>query len=401
MKSMRWLPKSEAELERALKEGLLYESHHSDLKRMPSSGKGSNRDIAKDLASLAVDGGALVYGVDEASLELTPFKLAGFRERIDQIARSLVDEPLHVRIEELPCVVDPATGYAIVVVPESSTAPHMVDGRYRGRGDTTNRILSDAEVLRLHARRRSTEEGIEDLLRAEIERDPSPPDHRDQAHMFVVAEPVSGRAEMFLDAIGEENPTQWIYANVVHGRPSVALNDSWSPGLSIVSNVSRTSDGWSAHSGYLLPGRQPAPEAQEDDYFEVELHENGGIRLFCSRASDTRGPDTRDKLAFETLIGGLTLRTMLISRVVSEACGHFGSWDFGLGVTNLRGAVSWKVTQRFLGSAVPFSSDEYLRVTRATLDDVIADPGAVTARLFGKLNRALNGGDIPVPRPAG
>ena len=397
---MRWLPKTETELAQALKEGFLSESHYLDLKRMPAAGKGSNRDIAKDLASLAVDGGALVYGVDETSLELTPFELAGFRERVDQIARALVDEPLHVRIEELTCVAEPTKGYAIVVVPESPTSPHMVDGRYRGRGDTTNRILPDAEVLRLHGRRRSTEAGIEDLVRREIERDPTPPGHRNQAHMFVVAEPVTSRSEMFLEAIGEETPTKWIFTNVVHGKPAIPLTEGWSPDLSIVSNVSRTSDGWSAHSGYLLPGREPSPEAKEDDYFEVELHENGGVRLFCSRASDSRGPDGKDKLAFETLIGGLTLRTVFIAQIVSEACGHFGSWDFGLAVTNLRGAVSWKVTERFLGTAVPFSSEEYVQVARATLDEVLADPLQVATRLVGKLNRALNGGSVPLPQPA-
>jgi len=282
---MRWVPKNEAELRHAIAEGLIEESHHCDLKRMLATGRGANRDIAKDLAAMAVDGGALIYGVDEANGDLRPFHLEGFRERVDQISGSLVDEPLNVRVEEFLSTEDPSRGYAVVLVPESPTAPHMVDGRYRGRGDTTNRVLSDAEVLRLHARRRQAEEEIEDLIRKEIERDPTPLDKREQAHMFVIAEPVSGRSEMLLETIGEENATKWILENLIHGRPSIQLTEGWSPDLGGASSVSRAADGWSAHSSYIAPGRQPTSEADEEDFFEVELRENGGARLFCSRAS--------------------------------------------------------------------------------------------------------------------
>lgn len=178
---MRWVPGSKEELATALKEGLLKESHHIDLKREPGVGKAANKSMAVDMASLAVDGGVLVYGADERSGELSPFDLSGFRERVDQVARSLIDEPLSVRIEELPSAEHPGQGCVLVVVPESPSAPHMVDGRYRGRGDTTNIILSDAEVVRLHERRRNSERSIADLVRAEIDRDPSPPQHRTQA----------------------------------------------------------------------------------------------------------------------------------------------------------------------------------------------------------------------------
>ncbi len=160
------------------------------------------------------------------------------------------------------------------------------------------------------------------------------------------------------------------------------------------------SDGWSAHSSYLHPGRQPREEADEDDYFEVEVRENGGIRLFCSRASVPHPhEDGPGRVAFETLIGGLTLRTVLIARVISRQCGHFGAWDLGLAVTNLKGAVSWKATQSFRGYAVPFSAEEYIEITRATVEELEADAVTVTGRLFARLNRALNDGSVPIPVP--
>ena len=57
-------------------------------------------------------------------------------------------------------------------MPPSPSAPHMVEGRYIGRGDKTKRYLADAEVLRLHARRASQEIDAVQLLQAEFDRDP-------------------------------------------------------------------------------------------------------------------------------------------------------------------------------------------------------------------------------------
>ena len=398
---MHWIPRTEDELRSGLQDGLLRESHHLDLKRHPPSGKGGNKDIAKDIASLAIDGGVLVFGVDEASGTLSPFRLTGFSERVDQIARSLIDEPLRVRVEVLPSVESPGVGYALVIVPESPSAPHMVDLRYRGRGDTTNIVLSDAEVVRLHERRQRERSGIEDLLMAEIERDPSPSGQRRQAHMFVVAEPVTNRREMLLEVIDDSSPTRWIMENLINGRPGVRLTEQWSPDLSIASNVSRTADGWSAHTGYLAPGREPLPEADEDDLFEVEIRENGGIRLFCSRATASHPhADSPGRVALETIIGGLTLRTTLIAGVIADKCEHNGAWDLGLAVTNLRGAVSWAASRSLTGYAVPYSSDDYKEVASAMSAELTTDPVEIVGRLFARLNRALNGGSVPIPRPA-
>ena len=48
--------------------GLLDESHWMELKREIPRTKGSNVELARDLASFAVDGGVLVIGVDEDDL---------------------------------------------------------------------------------------------------------------------------------------------------------------------------------------------------------------------------------------------------------------------------------------------------------------------------------------------
>jgi hypothetical protein len=53
----QWVPRSEADLAEAVSLGLLEETHYLELKREIPAGKGANRELARDLASLAVDGG--------------------------------------------------------------------------------------------------------------------------------------------------------------------------------------------------------------------------------------------------------------------------------------------------------------------------------------------------------
>lgn len=58
----RWLPQDESAIETAAHAGLLVESHYLDLKMTIPSGSGKNRELARDLASFAIDGGALLVG---------------------------------------------------------------------------------------------------------------------------------------------------------------------------------------------------------------------------------------------------------------------------------------------------------------------------------------------------
>jgi hypothetical protein len=98
------------------------------------------------------DGGVLIYGVAEDEhgrpTALRPFKLAGARERVDQISQSSISEPPEIDVRALECPNDPSRGYLVVVVPQSPRAPHQVivrgEMRYYGRGATGNRRLTEA-----------------------------------------------------------------------------------------------------------------------------------------------------------------------------------------------------------------------------------------------------------------
>ncbi|MEU7863346.1 ATP-binding protein [Nonomuraea sp. NPDC049141] len=159
------------------------------------------------MASFAIDSGTLIYGVAEDKVNrtftLAPQPLNGLAEKLEQIGRStLIDPPLNILTEEIPSDADPTHGYLVVHIPASPAAPHMVDGRYYGRGDKTKYVLSDPEVVRLHESRRSADRDALALLQHEIDNDPIPADQRTLAHLFLIAQPVAGRRDMLLDMIG-------------------------------------------------------------------------------------------------------------------------------------------------------------------------------------------------------
>lgn len=150
-----WVPASEDELFAALAEGVVCESPYFDVKEaLPRAGK--NKDLAKDICAMTVDGGVLLYGVGGSDptrpTKACPFELAGVAERIDQVAQTGIAEPPQIEIRDFASEQESGKGYLAVVIPPSPRAPHMLildgDNRYWGRGQTGNRILQHREALR-------------------------------------------------------------------------------------------------------------------------------------------------------------------------------------------------------------------------------------------------------------
>jgi predicted HTH transcriptional regulator len=133
------------------------ENHYIEIKRTYPRTDGGTRVVGKDLAALGLDAGVLIIGVDEDDLgravEINPVPLAGFAERIDQVALHRCDPSMTVRITPVHAPTDETTGILIIEVPAHPLAPIMVEGRYYGRGERGVRQLADAEVVRLHLAR--------------------------------------------------------------------------------------------------------------------------------------------------------------------------------------------------------------------------------------------------------
>ncbi|MFF9344911.1 helix-turn-helix domain-containing protein [Streptomyces sp. NPDC014773] len=396
------MPKTEADLRAAVDGGLFEESHHLDLKKAPNS-KGDNKELARDLASFAVDGGSLIIGVqenkDSRTFELAPQPLNGLPEKIEQVARTIPDPPLTVITEEVSAAADDGTGYLIVHIPASPVAPHMVDNRYFGRGDKTKYQMGDAEVLALHARRRDTEADTLTLLRKEMDEDPLR-DIGAQSHLFLVAQPTAGRRDMCLPITGAKDWNHRLHALIQralqapHTRAALS-GMGFSPDLASAHQGHRRARGVALSSSGLGAGRIYTPEGRsyDEDVIELQLFEDGGLRLLMTRLSDTpsRPHETSDEaehFIFDAAAVVFTRHMLELIRLISEDVGYHGNWTVAVGVNRLHGRRRW--SHSIFAGCHRYSADTYEESTGATLAELNDAQGTVTRRLLGPLLRSLD-----------
>lgn len=341
----------------------------------------------------------LVIGVDDndksAPPKLTPVDLNGLKERVDQVARSIPDPPMHVRTDAISTPGDRTRGYLFVMVPSTPYEPRQVDGIYYGRGDTTRYRLSAAEVERCYQLGLRIQRDINTLLEEAAQNDPWPA--RRHAHLSGIAQPVSPRSDLLLRALGAE-PKAW--HDFLHGRIRAGSSSLWSPDLPSAAEVSRRAWGW-ALSSVEMPGRiiETGDERWETRILDLEVREDGGLRLFCGGASTTHPRYSMEpiEIAMELVILGLTKRLVVAAATVADTTDFLGRWNLGIAVVGLGGLRSSRLMasgQSWL--ATPFSESEYRQTTRATGDQLSQQPDSVVDELTGRLNRGLGGAaEIP------
>jgi len=389
-----WPPRTEAALAAAAKDGHLRETHILELKRELVGGDAANKELAADLASLANDGGLLFIGIDETTGPgLSPVPLAGLAERIEQVAHTRIDEPLTLTFAPpIESSTQAGHGYLVVRVPPSPRAPHMAGGRYWGRGDKTKHHLSNADVERLMARRARWAVGAEQALNEWIAKDPIVGEERLNAHLFVVADPVSPSDRLLLPVFtGNWQATFQRLVSATSHR-----GDAFSPDVpSGLSNFSPTPDGWAWYSYSVFGAREEGVEAtgahRESSALKLEICENGQLRLMCGRAAQRQQQQFQPErlLLIEAKNLGLTARMVSLAQRVSAEAGFLGSWDFAVGLTGLRGAISLLRFQAYWGAGAGYTEETYMSSTRAALAEIEAGSGPIVERLLGRLMRAI------------
>lgn len=396
--SSLWSPAGEADLVAMAGSGRLEEGIWLELKRELASGDSANPELAKDLAAMAnesalrdSEGGLLVIGVVDPA-QRTPgdprsalhrVPLDGLPERVEQIARSSIDPPLEVTPQPIVSQADPARGYLAVWVPASPQAPHMVNYRYPGRGSTTTRWLSEGEIAFLYHRRRTRSDRTGEALDDYIALDPVQEAGHQPAlgHLYVVAVPLSGADAMVLDAVRTRAGSGWMQT-LVAGTPLESHASTYSP----------RPGGWALTGGFE-DGRQLAPDFVEKRLFEVEVTEDGTIRLLFGRATDVP-PSGEGTVVLVSTLAELTFGTVCAAARVAEFVGYPGSWGFGVAVTHLKGARPWTGTSGLFEPA-PYPNAQYRKVIETTSDQVTTSPQAVVALLLLQLFRG--GGLGPQP----
>jgi hypothetical protein len=146
-----WYPRSWSELQALLGES---EGPSIDFK----SRLGSNEELAKDIAAMTVNGGLLLYGIDEdketcVATELLPFPIAGIEEKIRSVAGSRISPTPDLQVEVIASPADASEGIVVVAIPASSLAPHQANGRFPSRRGRTTEYLEEREVERLYRQR--------------------------------------------------------------------------------------------------------------------------------------------------------------------------------------------------------------------------------------------------------
>jgi hypothetical protein len=400
---------SEADLHQAAATGLLIEGHFLDVKRLIPSGKPKNVELARDIASFAVDGGTILVGVDELADGTAipcPQKLDGLAERVEQVASMIPDPPVPVRSVRIPTAGDSHVGYLAIHIPKSSQAPHMVDGRYLARGDKTKRYLTDPEVRRLYAETAANLLDADVLLEAEFNRDPIPSDVRRKGHLFLVAQPQTSRPDLMSDLIDGDRWQERVFAFVREHAYSETVNSAlqradafdFEPEVASASVViDARAQGVAISTPTIGRGRayKPGAYAHPEHAAELELHDNGAIRVFLGRLTDhlpknvDREPRQQHVL-FDVAAIMYTRRFLGIVTGVAER-GYLGTWTLAAGATGVLGARSLRIVDdvRSFEDGTPYDEDRYMQSMTSSYEELTTKPGAVADRLIGRLLRTM------------
>jgi hypothetical protein len=392
----RWMPTAWSDVVEAAAGGLLDESHWVDLKReLPAGKRTHNTELAQDLASLAVDGGLLVVGIedhDSRAGKVCGVELARLADRVDQVARDKVRPSLVVRSHPVGDPDRPGWGCLLVHVPPSAEAPHMVDYAYFGRGDRANVRLGDEQVRAIIEGRRRGRADVTAELRRMVDDDPIAADDRQRGHLYLLAQPETAADEGLVEFLARDDVAgvlKVLLEAVVRERGT----SGFSPDLHMLFDRVPRAEGLAltSYSTEDGPGREEA-------LLELVLREDGGVRLTCGRGTDAFPqpgllPSDRPPTAvIAVLVLGLAHSVAaLAGRLADEHGAYQGQWRLGIRMDRLRGVVPLDLLQGhpLHRPGNPYSRDEYERVTSASTEELVNAPHAVVERLVAPLLRGL------------
>lgn len=382
-----WIPRTEAEIRQAIEAGTVRETATLDAKAaLPPKGK--NKDLARDLCAMTVDGGVLLYGLggDDPTRPnaLLPFDLAGAAERIDQVAQTAISEPPTVEIHDIPAAATPGAGYLAVAVPASPRAPHMVtldgDARYYGRGATGNRILTEGEVARLYARREKWEIDRVAWLEAAVRGLPFK--FADPVEvigpMVVLVRPVAGVSTLLDRARGEQDARYFLQRDLSEqARRRDPFPNQGTSGLGDALDVSRRGAGvW-----VLQHDRDLSLPYQA----RLEVTADGALTYWHAPVINTRtrrgeGP----AYIMERSVTRAVFQALTTSGWLYDRGGYAGAADVGVAVLGIGDATGASMANAF-ENGPEYGAPEYRHGLRITTTELRQDPDAVTRELLGGL----------------
>ena len=371
--------------------GLFDENQWAELKEaVPASSKEANLELARDLASLAVDGGVLILGVQDrrgAAGEVVGVENPDqLRNRISQVAAGTVSPPLSVTFATF-ATPEHDRKVLVVTVHASAGAPHMVDGRYWGRSADGKRVLHDIEVRRIWSFRSAELGSFEERLRQLVDEfDPIPPGDRAYGHYYLLAEPM---ARPFNPPVGTASITQLV-------RESLNVSPNWSPSLELVNREIPHPHGLAAST---LPTSEWTAEHEEflasvllTEASSVQVATGFGTRRFGPRSWKDNEPDQRPIAISVGHVVELTYTlTQLCAHLSARHLAYEGTWRLGIYLDRLRGLLTTDAHQGLSFAASMYPTAEYLRSTTAPAEEMGESTKAVVERLLHPFLRTTHG----------
>lgn len=391
MDSSPWTPTSEADILKAAEDGILDENTvRCEFKQQVPT----NKKMAEELASLALDGGSLLLGVVDpkhrtpgnASSALNPLDLEGLAEKVENIA-GMCDPPISVFPMTIPSSEADGQGYLWIDVPQSPLAPHMVGGRYWGRNGGSKQVLTDPQVRMLIQRQRDRAQIAGPELDRFVERHPpgrfTPSDEQTNGSIHIAAVPLTGRDEMAQELFEHTDPLHLI--NKLRSeipQDVVRISSFEEPRYS-----SRIADGY-ALSPYQLSSGQP--EYRPNMFHVLEISEDGVVRFHHHHVSAHGRGDWggEAKFVYPNVTFGSTYVTLALIGHLATALAYTGSWSIAVIVSELEGAIAYR-KGRDTFNATRYSEGTYHRSAIASSFELQRAPGPVVNRLMGRLSRAI------------
>lgn len=382
----RFTPAGWDDIVKAAAQGILDETHWVELKTLPPKGADANTELARDLASLSVDGGVIVIGIEDnhgKPRAVIGANTEGFVSHLDATARSTVTPPLTITTTTIPHPTDPELAVLVVTVPASAGAPHMVDNKYWGRGDEGKRPLSDIEVRRLLAFRQERADGFDNRLRSVGEAIGAEPDQHRTPYLHILVEPSSPPyGTNVTDALNETHPLEFFTS-------ALKTRLQWSPSLHSLNYKMPHPDGIAAKSF-------DKEQFDTADKLFVLIGDDGTWRALSGapvQPLDSSGDFSSGGPVFRAI--PLLELTHSILASVAYLSTHqvplHTEWQVGIHLCGLRGV--YPVEQHNPRYFVDFSAyprDEYLRATTTTTDEMSQDPASVVERLTRPLLRSMS-----------
>lgn len=158
----------------------------------------------------------------------------------------------------------------------------------------------------------------------------------------------------------------------------------------------RRPSGWAVTSTAVSELREVARGKAEKEACEVEVDEDGAVRLFSGGASEAPLADGT-RVVGERVIAALVWRVLFLVEAIAAETSYVGNWQFGLALTDAFAMMSSRSLEATLARQIVYSDPEYRELTEATYAELTENRYSVLQRLLGRLNRALNDDSIALP----